>query len=257
MSEPTLHEQLTRLGFRLPESTFDAVMKDAIRAKRAPRELVEALAEAERRARHDRQLERRQRQAMLGTFRTLDEFDWAHPRSIDRVLYEDLLSMDFVACHINVLFRGAVGLGKTTLAKNLGQRALQSGYSVRFVTLAGMLADISRPDAPVLQQRRMRRYTQPDLLIIDEIGYVPFDARSGDVFYNVIAERHEKASTIATTNLPFKAWGSVLGDAASVIALIDRFSENLHVLDIEGDSARASRRDPKASSSPRRKKSRR
>lgn len=257
MSEPTLHEQLTRLGFRLPESTLDALMKDAIRAKRAPRELVEALAEAERRARHDRQLERRQRQAMLGTFRTLDEFDWAHPRSIDRVLYEDLLSMDFVACHINVLFRGAVGLGKTTLAKNLGQRALQSGYSVRFVTLAGMLADISRPDAPVLQQRRMRRYTQPDLLIIDEIGYVPFDARCGDIFYNVIAERHEKASTIATTNLPFKAWGSVLGDAASVVALIDRFSENLHVLDIEGDSARASRRDPKASPSPRRKTSRR
>lgn len=237
MSE-ALHDQLNRLGFRLDSAALEAVLKEATRTKRSPREALELLAEAEHLSRHERQLARRQRMAVLGNFKSLDEFNWSHPRSIDRSLYEELLSMDFVQRHANVLFRGAVGLGKTTLAKNLGQRALEAGYSVRFVTLASMLADISRPEIAVLQQRRMKRYTLPDVLIIDEIGYVPFDARSGDIFYNVIAERHEKRSTIATTNLPFKAWGTVLGDAASVVALIDRFSENLHVIDVEGESAR-------------------
>jgi DNA replication protein DnaC len=238
MSDSTLHDLVRRLGLRLESAALEALIKDATRAKRSPREVVEQLCEAERRARDMRHMERRQRHAKLGNFKSLDEFDWSHPRVVDRALYESLLTMDFVARHANVLFRGAVGLGKTTLAKNLGQRALERGYTVRFTTLASMMADIARPESPMLQARRLRHYTRPDLLIVDEIGYLPFDARAGDVFYNVIAGRHEERSTIATTNLAFKSWGGVLGDAASVVALIDRFSENLLVMDIEGDTAR-------------------
>lgn len=238
MSSEPLYPRLQRLGFRLSEAAFEALMKEAVRAKRGPREVVELLAEAERKARDDRHLERRRRQAMLGNFRALDQFDWRRPKEIDRALYEELLTLDFVRRVINVMFRGPVGVGKTTLAKNVGEHALQAGYSVRFTTLAGMLGDISRPESPAIQQRRLRRYTQPDLLIIDEIGYLPFDAKSGDIFYNVVAERHERRATIVTTNLPFKSWGGVLGDAASVVALVDRFSENLRVIDIDGDTCR-------------------
>ncbi len=241
MSEPTLHEVMRRLGLRLESAALEALIKESTRAKRSPREVVELLCESERRARDMRHMERRQRQSKLGNFRSLDEFDWSHPTAIDRALYESLLTMDFVGRRANVLFRGSVGLGKTTLAKNLGQRALERGYTVRFTTLASMLADIARPESPMLQARRLRQYTRPDVLIVDEIGYLPFDARAGDVFYNVIAGRHEERSTIATTNLPFKAWGGVLGDAASVVALIDRFSENLSVMDIEGGTARGPR----------------
>lgn len=246
MADEALYPRLVRLGFRIPESTLDALIKELTRAKRGPREVIDALAEAERRARDDRYLERRRRQAMLGNFKSLDQFDWARPTKIDRGLYEELLTLDFLKHSMNAMFRGAVGLGKTTLAKNLGMHALQAGYSVRFATLASMLGDISRPETPALQQRRLRRYTQPDLLIVDEIGYLPFDAKSGDIFYNVIAERHERRSTVVTTNLPFKAWGGVLGDAASVVALVDRFSENLRVIDIEGETCR---RPPRAPSS--------
>lgn len=238
MSETSLPDLIRRLGLRLDGAALETLLKEATRAKRSPREVVEQLCEAERRARDARHLERRQRHSKLGNFIGLDAFDWSHPKVIDRALYESLLTLDFVERHGNVLLRGPVGLGKTTLAKNLGQRALERGYTARFTTLAAMLADIARPDSPMLQARRLRHYTRPDVLIVDEIGYLPFDARAGDVFYNVIAGRHELRSTIATTNLAFKAWGGVLGDAASVVALIDRFSENLSVMDIEGETAR-------------------
>ncbi len=238
MNETSLPELVRRLGLRLDSTALEALLKEATRAKRSPREVVELLCDSERRARDARHMERRQRQSKLGNFLALDAFDWSHPKAIDRALYENLLTLDFVERHGNVLFRGSVGLGKTTLAKNLGHRALERGYTVRFTTLTAMLADIARPDSPMLQARRLRHYTRPDVLIVDEIGYLPFDARAGDVFYNVIAGRHESRSTIATTNLPFKAWGGVLGDAASVVALIDRFSENLSVMDIEGETAR-------------------
>lgn len=241
MSDVNLHAQLTRLGFRVDEPTLEALVKEAIRGRKGPRDVVEILAETERRARDTIHLERRQRQAKLGLFLPLDKFDWHHPEKIERERYEDLLTMDFVARASNVLFRGAVGLGKTTLAKNLGFRALQQGRTVVFTTLAALLADVARPNAPQLQAQRLRRYTRPDLLIIDEIGYIPFDARSADVLYSVIDERHERRSTVATTNLPFKAWGGVFADAASVVALVDRFSENLVVIDIEGNTARGTR----------------
>lgn len=241
MSDDGLHSQLARIGFRADAPTIEALIKEATRARRGPREVIEQLAETERRARDTIHLERRQRQAKLGAFQPLDKFDWSHPRKIDKARYEDLLTMAFVARASNVLFRGAVGLGKTTLAKNLGFRALQQGRTVVFTTLAAMLGDVARPNAPQLQARRLRRYTRPDLLIIDEIGYIPFDARSADVLYAVIDERHEKRSTVATTNLPFKAWGGVFAEAASVVALVDRFSEDLVVIDIEGETARGSR----------------
>lgn len=239
MSDETLHQLLTRLGFRIDASVLESLLKEATRSKRSPREVLEQLCETERRARDARHMERRHRQSKLGNFKPIDEFDWSHPRVIDRALFEELLTLDFVRRKANVLFRGSVGLGKTTLAKVLAHRALEMGFTARFVTLATMLAEIARPDTPALQARRLRAYARPDVLVIDEIGYLPFDARSGDMLYHVIAERHGCRSTIATTNLPFKAWGSVLGDAGSIVPLVDRFSENLHVMDIEGDTARS------------------
>jgi|688.fasta_scaffold127241_3 DNA replication protein DnaC len=241
MSDPTLHALLGRLGFRIDQASLDALLKETARARRGPREVIERLCELERRTRDTLHMERRQRQAKLGTFLALDQFNWSHPQRVDRERYEDLLSMEFVARSTNVLFRGSVGLGKTTLAKNLGFRALQHGLTVGFTTLSSMIAEVARPQLPQLQARRLRRYTRPDVLIIDEIGYLPFDARAADVFYTVIDERHERRSTIVTTNLPFKAWAGIFADAASVVALVDRFSENLVVIDIEGETARGQR----------------
>jgi DNA replication protein DnaC len=140
-------------------------------------------------------------------------------------------------------------VGKTTLAQNLGLAALERGYSVRFTTLAAALADLLKQESLPAFERRLRRYVHPDLLIIDELGYVPCDSRSADLLYNIISRRHERRSTVITTNLPFKQWNTVFPGAACVIALVDRFVENCHVLDIEAESWRqkggsAARRKP-------------
>ena len=124
------------------------------------------------------------------------------------------------------------------LAQNLGQRALENGKSVCFSTVNAALADLLKQESLPAVERRMKRYTTPDILILDELGYLPCDARSGDLLYSIVSRRHERASTIITTNLAFKAWGTVFPGAACVGALVDRFTQHCHALDIEGDSWR-------------------
>ncbi len=129
-------------------------------------------------------------------------------------------------------------MGKTTIAQNIGLAALKSGHTVRFSTLPLALADLLKQESLPAIERRMKRYTTPDLLILDEFGYVPLDSRAADLFFNIISRRHECRSVVITTNLPFKAWGDVFPGAAGLGALIDRFAEHCHVVDIVADSYR-------------------
>jgi DNA replication protein DnaC len=237
-------DKLGTLGFRAAPEALHSLLETATRGRASPTEVCERLVELERRARDTTNLDRRTRAATLGTFCTLERFDWNHPRSIDKTLYERLLTLDFLEKGHNVLLRGQSGVGKTTLAQNLGLTALQQGYSVRFATLAGALADLLKQESLPALDRRLRRYLQPDLLILDELGYLPCDSRSGDLLYNIISQRHEKRATVITTNLSFKQWGTVFPGAACVAALVDRFVQHCHVLDIDADSWRQKHAGP-------------
>ena len=168
----------------------------------------------------------------------MDRFDWAHPRKIDRELVERLATLDFVGRGENVLLRGQSGVGKTMLAKNIGHAALLAGKTVRFTTLAAALADLLQQESLPAFERRLKRYTRPALLILDELGYLPCDSRAADILYNIISRRHEHRSTIISTNLAFKQWGTVFPGAACVVALVDRFAQHCHKVDIDADSWR-------------------
>lgn len=235
---PDLASQLAQLGFRAGRDALAAFLTHAHKSRFGPTESIEALVVLERRARAATNLASRTRAAYLGAFKPLDRFDWAHPRKIDRELVERLATLDFIGRGENVLLRGQSGVGKTMLAKNLGHAALLAGRTVRFTTLAAALADLLQQESLPAFERRLKRYTRPALLILDELGYLPCDSRAADILYNIISRRHEHRSTVISTNLAFKQWGTVFPGAACVVALVDRFSQHCHKVDIDADSWR-------------------
>jgi DNA replication protein DnaC len=233
-----LVELLRRIGLRASAESFHALLAHARTSSMSHEVFVEKLVELEVREREARNLARRTRAATLGLVKPLDQFDWNHPRSIDRDLYDQLLTLDFLERGDNVLFRGQAGVGKSTLAQNLGLRALERGHTVLFCTLPAALADLLRQESLPAIERRLKRYTTPDLLVLDELGYVPCDSRAADLLFHIISRRHEQRSVAITTNLAFKQWGTVFHDASCLGALVDRFAQHCHVVDIDADSYR-------------------
>ena len=228
-----------KIGIRADADRLDALLAHATKNRLSSAEFVEQLVALEISDREVRNLARRTADATLGTVPPLDRFDWNHPRTIDRDQYEHQhLHLGFLTEGQNVLFRGQSGVGKTMLAQNLALRAIEQGHTVRFTTLAAALLDLLKQESLPAVERRLRRYTTPDLLVLDEIGYLPCDARSADLLYNIISRRHEKKSTVVTTNLAFKQWNTVFPGAACVVALVDRFAQHCHVFDIDAESWR-------------------
>jgi DNA replication protein DnaC len=233
-----LFEMLERLGMRLSREALDALLAHAQKSHLSPSQLLEQVCHIEQRERDARNLARRAKAAAIGNCMPLDKFDWNHARAIDRHLYEQLLTLDFLARGENILFRGQAGVGKTSLAQNLGLRALERGHSVRFSSVPAALADLLRQESLPATERRLRRYTSPDLLILDELGYVPCDSRAADLLFHIVSRRHEQRSIVITTNLAYKQWGSVFHDASCLGALVDRFAQHCHALDIDAESWR-------------------
>lgn len=265
----SLIESFHQLGFRIDADTLNALLKDATKRRLSPVQTCEHIIALEQRERDARNLKRRSSVASLGTFKPIDRFDWNWPRSIDRALYDQLFTLDFIDKTQNVLFRGPSGVGKTCLAQNLGLAALNKGYTVRFSSLATALADLLKQESLPALERRIKRYTAPALWICDEIGYLPCDNRSADLLYNIITRRHENAAVIITTNIAFKKWNTIFPGAACVSALVDRFVQHCHVMDIDADSwrekearefvgkPRTEKRTTKSSSKPSSKRKRR
>lgn len=237
-SKLDLVESLCALGFRVARDSLAAFLTHAHKSCLSPTETLEQLITLERRAREAANLARRTKTAALGSVKPIDRFDWAHPRKIDRPLVDKCLALGFVDAGDNILLRGPSGVGKTMLSKAFAMAALAHGYTVRFSTLAAALADLLQQESLPAFERRLGRYVQPDLLILDELGYLPCDSRAADLLYQIISRRHEQRSTVISTNLAFKQWGSVFPGAACIVALVDRFAQHCHTIDIDADSWR-------------------
>jgi DNA replication protein DnaC len=248
-------EVLRALGFRSSAEAIRALIAHATKSKMSPAQALLELGALEKRERDARNLVARTKGATIGPVKPLDRFDWTHPRSIDRELFDELHdTLGFLERGENVLLRGQAGVGKSTLAKHLGLAALAKGHTVRFTTLAAALADLLRRESIPAIERRLRRYTRCELLIIDELGYVPCDSDAADLLFRIVSKRHETQAIVITTNLAYKQWGTVFGDAPCLGALVDRFAQHCHVLDIDADSWRDKERLERKGRAPKRRR---
>jgi len=195
--------------------------------------------EMERAERARRSHEYRLRNAKIGTFKDRSDFDWKHPKKIDRAQIDELFTLDFIDEGINVVFVGPNGTGKTMLARNLGYEAVSRGISTRYISASDMLASLGGLTGSMLTHR-LRRYVNPTLLVIDELGYLRYDAHLADLLYEVISRRYDaEASTVVTTNKPFAEWNQVFEGAACVATMIDRLCHRVELVQIHGPSYRA------------------
>jgi DNA replication protein DnaC len=193
--------------------------------------------------RHRRSLERRLRAAHIGAFKSLADFDWAWPTQCDRAVVEELMTLAFLQDASNVVLVGPNGVGKTMCACNLGYQAVLAGRTALFITAAQLLGELTSLDSDSALRRRLKHYAAPDLLMIDEVGYLSYSNRHADLLFELISRRYQHKSTVVTTNQPFAEWGEVFPNAACVVSLIDRLMHRAEVVRIEGKSYRQKEAD--------------
>jgi DNA replication protein DnaC len=199
---------------------------------------LHTLLDCEADERQRRSLLRRIHNARLGAFKPIADFDWTWPTKIDREGIEDLFQLEFVDEAANIVLIGGNGLGKTTIAVNLLHKALLAGHTALRVTASEMLNDLATQDSAQALARRLRRYCRPTILMLDEVGYLAFGTRHGDLLFEVISRRHQHKPIVLTTNRVFKEWNEVFPNSSCVTALVDRLTHKAEILKIEGDSYR-------------------
>jgi DNA replication protein DnaC len=234
----TLSSQLRRLGLTRVADDLNDLLARAAKDRWTPVALLEALTTTELDDRARRSLERRFRRARLGRFKPMADFDWAWPKDIDRPLVERVLRLDFLKEAENVVLVGAQGLGKTMIAKNTVHQAILQGHSALFTTAADLLLDLNGQETARGLDRRLRHYTRPSLLCIDEIGYLAYDAHAADLLFQIVTRRYEQKSVILTTNLAFRDWHTIFPNASCAVGLIDRLTHHAALVKITGDSYR-------------------
>jgi DNA replication protein DnaC len=201
-------------------------------------QFLELLCEDEENSRRDNSYKKRYAKAKLPAYKTLEEFDFSFQPSIDKKMVNDASTCQYLNEHKNIVFIGNAGTGKSHLGIALGIKALIRGYKVLFTTTAEMLRQLHISKADNSYYRKFNEYLTADLLILDELGFKKLPNYSADDFFEVIAKRYEKQSTIITTNKPFENWGEIFDDSILADAIRDRVIHHSIVFKINGPSYR-------------------
>ena len=188
--------------------------------------------------RHDRRVQRRIKEAHFPSLKTLDTFDFSQQAGIARESVLELARGDFLERHENLVFLGEIGTGKTHLATAIGFACCQLGHRVRFSTAAELTTLLVEAKAEDRLSRKLDQLARYELVIIDELGYVPFDRAGADLLFALITRMYEQRSLIVTTNLPFPRWAEVFHDATAAAAVIDRIVHHATIFETKGKSYR-------------------
>ena len=226
---------------RLPYLTenYDSLAKQAAEKKWPHADYLQRLLEGEYLRRQERALARRVQAARFPVLKTLDRFRWDWPTKINEMLVKNLFRLGFVEKKTNAILVAGCGLGKTHLALALGYEACQRGYSVLFTTAVDALNNLVAAHAAQRLKIELKKYLSPQLLVIDELGYLPLDKIGADLLFQIISARYERGSIVITTNKAFKRWPEIFNhDAGVTSAILDRVLHGAETVVIEGKSFR-------------------
>ena len=231
LKAPSLREAVPRLADRAREEGW------------SHEEFLAACLQREVTARESHGGEGRIKAARFPARKSLEEFDFDYARGLKRDLIAHLGTLDFVAAKQNVVFLGPPGTGKTHLAIGLGIRACHAGHRVAFATASQWVDRLAEAHHQGVLQDELRRLGRYPLLVVDEVGYIPFEPEAANLFFQLVSSRYERASLIVTSNKPFGRWGEVFGDDVVAAAMIDRLVHHADVVALKGDSYRLKDRD--------------
>jgi DNA replication protein DnaC len=239
---PATLERVQRhlVGLRMPRAleVLDAVVRQLERGEVSALEAIDTLLAEEFTLREGRRVKAALQMARLSSVKTLAGFDFSFQPSLDRNRILTLAQLDFIGRHEVVHFLGQPGTGKSHLALALGVEAVKAGHSVYFATLADIIASLAKAERESTLRERLRFLCRPQLLIVDEIGYLPVIPGGGNLFFQLVNARYEKGAMILTSNRGFAEWGEVFSDPVVATALLDRLLHHAVVVQIEGASYR-------------------
>ncbi|TMR95108.1 IS21-like element helper ATPase IstB [Nonomuraea basaltis] len=231
LKAPTLRDAVARLADQAREQGW------------THEEFLAACLQREVASRDAHGAENRIKAAAFPARKTIEDFDFDHQRSVKREIVTHLAALDFIVAKENAILLGPPGTGKTHIATGIGIRACQAGHRVLFATAAEWVARLGDAHEGGRLHDELTRLGRYPLLIIDEIGYIPFESHAANLFFQLVSARYERASLVVTSNKPFGRWGEVFGDDTVAAAMIDRLVHHAEVISLKGDSYRLKNRD--------------
>jgi DNA replication protein DnaC len=239
MKDDQLVSHLIYLKLSYFREYHQSLAKEAVEKNWTQLDFLSRLAEGEALRRKDRATQRRIQAARFPVIKTLEQFNWAWPKKINRAQVQNLFRLSFLKDKANVIFMGGAGLGKSHLAAALAYEGCLAGHTVLFTTAIDIVNTLVAAQSAHRLKAELKKYISPNIVLVDELGYLPIDKAGADLLFQVFSQRYETGSTIVTTNQLYKHWARVFNnDATLTSAVLDRLLHHAETVTIEGKSYR-------------------